>query len=89
MSTDRLAEASLIWEHVITYGLATLNRQIAGPGGLMLVPGQMEAEGWSICAAWMSGRPDESDPWLIWKRPARTPPPPEGWPIAEAPPHAP
>lgn len=44
-------------DHVITYGVHTLTK--------------MEVEGWELAAAWITQRPDEGEPWFVWKRPVR------------------
>jgi hypothetical protein len=62
MSADLGKGEARRWEHCITYGLTALNR--AGTP-----ENEMEAEGWEVCAAWTTGRPDEPEPYLIWKRP--------------------
>jgi len=45
------------WEHLVTYGLVGEQWK------------EMEAEGWEIAGAWKTGRPDEDQPYFVWKRP--------------------
>ena len=41
-------------DHVITYGLTTIPK--------------MEDEGWELAGAWTTRRPDEPQPYFVWKR---------------------